>query len=135
MEQEKKLERKLSLIKIDGSLKDFKNKDDSFDLIVNFVTTKFKNYKQLQNDMNFLNVVCNIVETLIKSRDKKNKIDKKLYVIKILKHIFGNINEQDEQWYKNQIEFLFESEKIVKFNKSNLEKIYSIGKFALKFFL
>ena len=128
-----KLESKLKLVKIRGSLKDIKKVHDSFDAIINYLITTFKNYKELKNDVSFLNVICNSVETLVIPNNKSKKINKKEFVIKILNHLF-QLNDGDEIIFSKQIDYLFDEKKIVKYSKSFFSFSKDIFSFGIKFF-
>jgi len=57
---------------------------------------------------------CNIVENTVK---KKTKIDKEKLVVDALREVF-NLTEDEQNTIKNQIEFLFNNNKIVKVDET-----------------
>jgi hypothetical protein len=63
-----------------------------------------------KNDNEFLNLVCNLIEHLIK---KKDKISKKDLVLIIFQEMF-NINEEEKVIISNNIEYLFNNKNIKK---------------------
>ena len=62
-------------------------------------------------------LVCNIIENSISNNSKNHKIDKKQLACEILSAPFG-LNPQEIQQLKDQIDFLYNNNKIVKYNKA-----------------
>ena len=62
-------------------------------------------------------LVCNIIENSISNNSKNHKIDKKQLACEILSAPFG-LNPQEIQQLKDQIDFLYNNNKIVKYNKT-----------------
>lgn len=65
-----------------------------------------------KNDLEFILLVCNIVENVIV---KKDRINKKEFVMDIFQMIYNNeLTQEDKNSIGNHIEFLWENEKIKK---------------------
>ena len=62
-------------------------------------------------------LVCNIIENSISNNSKNHKIDKKQLACEILSAPFG-LNPQEIQQLKDQIDFLYNNNKIVKYSKA-----------------
>lgn len=71
---------------------------------------KFPNYEQYKGDVEFLLLVCNMLEYLVV---KKDKIDKKQILIEIFNEVFM-LDESDKSVISQNIEFLWNNKKIKK---------------------
>lgn len=80
---------------------------------------KFPNYNAYKNDVEFLLLVCNMIEHLI---IKKDKIDKKQLLIEIYKQVFNNVTLDDVKALEQNIEFLHANKKIKKVSYYKLFK-------------
>ncbi len=67
------------------------------------------NYSQYKNDVEFLLLVCNMIEHLVV---KKDKIDKKELLLSIYKQTFVNVTPLELQTVEANIEFLLNNKKI-----------------------
>lgn len=79
----------------------------------------FPNYAQYKNDVEFLLLVCNMVEHLIV---KKDKIDKKQLLIEIYKQTFTTISADEVKAIDANVEFLWNNKKIKKVSYYKLFK-------------
>lgn len=76
---------------------------------------KLNDIKSFQQDMEFLNFVCQIVEH---SFDKKKyKFDKKQIVIDVFNKLFGTVNKE---LIEKNIQYLFDNKKIKKLGCFNI---------------
>ena len=65
-----------------------------------------------KNDLEFISLVCNIVENVI---SKKDKINKKEFVFDIFQMLYnGELTQEDKTMIGNHIEYLWENEQIKK---------------------
>lgn len=65
-----------------------------------------------KNDLEFISLVCNIVENVI---NKKDKINKKEFVFDIFQMLYnGELTQEDKTMIGNHIEYLWENEQIKK---------------------
>ena len=64
-----------------------------------------------------LTLVCNIIKYSISNNSKHHKIDKKQLVCEILTAPF-ELNPQEIQQLKDRIDFLYNNNKIVKYNQT-----------------
>lgn len=65
-----------------------------------------------KNDLEFISLVCNIVENVI---SKKDKINKKEFVFDIFQMLYNNeLTQEDKTMIGNHIEYLWENEQIKK---------------------
>jgi hypothetical protein len=79
------------------------------------------NYAQYKNDVEFLLLVCNMLEHLIV---KKDKIDKKQLLIEIYKQLFMGITPAELANVETNIEFLWNNKKI---KKQSVYKLFCVG--------
>jgi hypothetical protein len=79
------------------------------------------NYAQYKNDVEFLLLVCNMLEHLIV---KKDKIDKKQLLIEIYKQLFMGITPAELANVEANIEFLWNNKKI---KKQSFYKLFCAG--------
>lgn len=84
---------------------------------------KFPNYNAYKNDVEFLLLVCNMIEHLI---IKKDKIDKKQLLIEIYKQVFNNLNNDEQKALEQNVEFLWNNKKI---KKVSYYKLFKTGLF------
>jgi len=108
------MDSKLSYIKTRNSLKRQEKLHVIKNAIVNKIQRDIDISKLRENNIinNELILFCsNCVEELVK---KKYSIDKKEFVIDILRTIFGSLNESEVNQIKQHIEFVFENQLIKK---------------------
>ena len=104
-----------------------------FHSLVQVLITKIKEeipkFEELKLNIELTLLCCNIVENTVK---KKTKIDKEKLVIDALTQVF-NLTEEEQKTIKNQIEFLFNNNKIVKIDET--KKFFkSVGDWFIKKF-
>lgn len=87
----------------DLKLNDVKNK------IIDRIKT-FPNYEKYKNDVEFLGLVCNMIEHLV---IKKDKIDKKNLLLEIYKNVFP-LDENELDNISLNVEYLWNNKKIKK---------------------
>lgn len=80
---------------------------------------KFPNYNAYKNDVEFLLLVCNMIEHLV---FKKDKIDKKQLLTEIYKQVFNNLSVDEQKALEQNIEFLWNNKKIKKVSYYKLFK-------------
>jgi len=89
-----------------------------FHSLVQVLITKIKEeipkFEELKLNIELTLLCCNIVENTVK---KKTKIDKEKLVVDALREVF-NLTEDEQKTIKNQIEFLFNNNKIVKIDET-----------------
>lgn len=82
-----------------------------FDQVIEFDTEK-----QLKNDLEFVSLVCNLLEYLV-DKHRKNlhslKIDKKKLVCDIFSTVY-DVNEEERKQLEDHIQFIFENGMITK---------------------
>lgn len=108
------MDSKLSYIKTRNSLKRQEKLHVIKNAIVNKIQRDIDISKLRENNIinNELILFCsNCVEELVK---KKYSIDKKEFVIDILRTIFGSLNDSEVNQIKQHIEFVFENQLIKK---------------------
>ena len=79
------------------------------------------NYSQYKNDVEFLLLVCNMIEHLVV---KKDKIDKKSLLLEIYKQVFTGITPAELANVEANIEFLWNNKKI---KKQSYYKLFCAG--------
>lgn len=80
--------------------------------IVERLKTMFSNVQQYKYDNEFLLLTCSLIEYFVK---KKYNIDKKCLLIEIYNEVFlGTLTTEDMEQIKNNIQFLFNNNKIKK---------------------
>ena len=79
---------------------------------------KFPNYDVYKNDVEFLLLVCNMVEHLV---IKKDKIDKKQLLVEIYNNVFS-LNSDEVNAISQNVEFLWNNKKIKKVSYYKLFK-------------
>jgi hypothetical protein len=91
-------------------------KSNIYNCIRDAVILKIQKIPQLQSlrlNVELTLLVCNIIENSINNNSKHHKIDKKQLVVDILQPPF-NLNTQEQQQLKDQIDFLYNNHQIVK---------------------
>jgi len=78
------------------------------------IVDEHPDFKKLSRDLNLLNLVANIIENNIDNKNKKIRIDKLEIVYEVYQRLYGNLTEDDRLFYKEQIEYLLEINKIKK---------------------
>ncbi len=86
-----------------------------------------------KNDLEFISLVCNIVENVI---SKKDKINKKEFVFDIFQMLYNNeLTQEDKIMIGNHIEYLWENEQIKKVDIFTKTKAIVGSWFMRKIFL
>jgi hypothetical protein len=96
---------------------------------------KIPNIEEIQTDPELLEFICNLVENMVQSnnRKSKSKIDKKKVVGKIYKQLF-NITDEKLNILGGQIEYLHSNKKIKKIPFSKKAYIFLKNFFLTKIF-
>ena len=110
----------LSLVSIQNQLGVDIKKNDVKQKILSRVTELGLNNSNYKNNQELLLLICNLVEFLLK---KKDKISKKEMVLDILNTLF-NLQPQEIQAYQSNIEFLHQSKMIKQVSKF---KLFCVG--------
>lgn len=79
----------------------------------------FPNYQQYKNDVEFLLLVCNMLEHLV---NKGEKINKKETLIEIYKQTFAALTPDEQKAIEQNVEFLWNNKKIKKVSYYKLFK-------------
>ena len=79
------------------------------------------NYQQYKNDVEFLLLVCNMIEHLVV---KKDRIDKKSLLIEIYKQVFPSVTPAELANVEANVEFLWNNKKI---KKQSFYKLFCAG--------
>jgi hypothetical protein len=93
-----------------GNLKKIKNENQLIESIVQIVHRDFGNISGIKNNIEMINMLCNVVEDISRS----SKIVKKDLFFKIYKRIFQDTNDMDIIFVSNVIDFLHEN-KLIKY--------------------
>lgn len=79
----------------------------------------FPNYAQYKNDVEFLLLVCNMLEHLV---NKGEKINKKDVLVEIYKQVFTSLSPDEQKAIEQNVEFLWNNKKIKKVSYYKLFK-------------
>lgn len=79
----------------------------------------FPNYQQYKNDVEFLLLVCNMLEHLV---NKGEKINKKETLVEIYKQTFASLSVDEQKAIEQNVEFLWNNKKIKKVSYYKLFK-------------
>lgn len=79
----------------------------------------FPNYQQYKNDVEFLLLVCNMLEHLV---NKGEKINKKETLVEIYKQTFASLSADEQKAIEQNVEFLWNNKKIKKVSYYKLFK-------------
>lgn len=79
----------------------------------------FPNYQQYKNDVEFLLLVCNMLEHLV---NKGEKISKKEILVEIYKQAFTTVSPDEQKAIEQNVEFLWNNKKIKKVSYYKLFK-------------
>lgn len=79
----------------------------------------FPNYAQYKNDVEFLLLVCNMLEHLV---NKGEKINKKEVLVEIYKQVFTSLSVDEQKAIEQNVEFLWNNKKIKKVSYYKLFK-------------
>lgn len=79
----------------------------------------FPNYQQYKNDVEFLLLVCNMLEHLV---NKGEKINKKETLVEIYKQTFSSLSADEQKAIEQNVEFLWNNKKIKKVSYYKLFK-------------
>ena len=117
----------MSLVKTQNTLRTDEKKTKIKNLIISRAK-EFELISQYKLNNEFLTLICNQVENLVK---KKYKIDKKAFVLEIYSILYPNITTEEQLQLANNIAFIFDnnliskiplSKQIIEFIKSWLKK-------------
>jgi len=100
----------MDIIQPQNSLKTSIKFNDIKNIIVERIA-KFENLQQYKLDIEFLKLVCNMIEFQVK---KKYDIDKKDLLLKIYDQSFVNLTDDEKETVKKNIEFIFQNKHIKK---------------------
>ena len=112
----------MSLVKTQNSLRTDEKKTKIKNLIVSRAK-EFENLSSYKLNNEFLSLVCNQVENLVK---KHYKIDKKSFVLEIFSALFPDITTDEQLQIVNNIAFIFDNNLIIKIPIS--KQIIEFGK-------
>ena len=85
-----------------------------------------ENYNSLRNELELIKYACCRLENL--TLFKKEKIDKKEFIVKIFSEIFNNFNQNEIDTLKTIIQYLYNNDEISK------EKLFTLLKTSKKIF-
>ena len=100
-------------------------KSNIYNCIRDAILTKISKIPELQKlrlNVELTLLVCNIIENSISNNSKYHKIDKKQLVVDIFSQAF-NLNPAEIQLLKDQIDFLYNNNAIIKISK--IKKFFS----------
>jgi len=100
----------MDIIQAENSLKTSIKFNEIKAVIVERIS-KFENLQEYKLDIEFLKLVCNMIEFQVK---KKYNIDKQELLIKIYDAAFQNLSDTDKEVIKKNIEFIFQNNHIKK---------------------
>jgi len=116
----------MSLVKTQNTLRTDEKKTKIKNLIVSRAK-EFENLSSYKLNNEFLSLVCNQVENLVK---KHYKIDKKSFVLEFFSALFPDITTDEQLQIANNIAFIFDNNLIIKIPLS--KQIVEFGKNWLK---
>jgi hypothetical protein len=93
-----------------GNLKQIKNENQLIESIVQIIHRDFGNMSGIKNNVELINMLCNVVEDISRS----SKIVKKDLFFKIYRRIFQDTNDMDIVFVNNIIGFLHDN-KLIKY--------------------
>jgi hypothetical protein len=100
-------------------------KDIKINKVIQFILTELQKIPDIQKFKNDLELICmaiNLVENLIK---KKDKIDKKMIIFQVFQKIFS-LTSDDQKILSDSIEFLISNDKVKKISKFSKYSKYTI---------
>jgi len=113
--EENQLIKSIPVIKLKSKLKKHYNYEHIKKLLVDELN-KIPELQTFRHDINLILVICNIIETMLKT-DKKLNINKDTLCIDIMSELFEDYKEEDKEAHLTQIEFLTENHQIKAYSR------------------